>query len=158
MRTSSQPHRRDNASRNACEHLPRACKANESPRSLLPTIPQLAALLQRCVLQVGGDSGVTHLAPAVGTRTFSFLRDYPAIKDWMLTGDAHRQIVVPCDCINRKENVCEALGKSKCLGASLSRTCFRNDSRPNRAVKQRSAFARKFPVCAPFQRTHRQRG
>jgi heptosyltransferase-3 len=79
------------------------------------TIPQLAALLQRCVLQIGGDSGVTHLAAAVGTPTFSFLRDYPAIKDWILTGEKHRQIVVPCDCINRKETVCEAAGKSKCL-------------------------------------------
>jgi ADP-heptose:LPS heptosyltransferase len=82
-----------------------------------PTIPQLAALLDRCVLQIGGDSGVTHLAAAVGTRTFSFLRDYPAIKDWLLTGEQHRQIVVPCDCIDRKESACEALGKSKCLGA-----------------------------------------
>ena len=88
------------------------------------TIPQLSALLQRCVLQIGGDSGVTHLAAAVGTRTFSFLRDYPAIKDWMLTGDTHRQIVVPCDCINRRENVCEALGKSKCLGAISPEQAF----------------------------------
>ncbi|MDB6057459.1 MAG: lipopolysaccharide heptosyltransferase [Verrucomicrobiales bacterium] len=81
------------------------------------TIPQLAALLQRCSLQVGGDSGVSHLAYAVGTPTFSFLRDYPAIKDWMLTGEKHRQIVVACDCINRRENVCELSGTSKCLAA-----------------------------------------
>lgn len=88
------------------------------------TIPQLAALLQRCILQVGGDSGVTHLAAAVGTPTFSFLRNYPAIKDWMLTGDSHRQIVVPCDCINRKENTCELSGKSKCLGTISSEQAF----------------------------------
>lgn len=88
------------------------------------TIAQLAALLQRCMLQVGGDSGVTHLAAAVGTPTFSFLRDYPAIKDWMLTGDNHRQIVVSCDCINRGENVCEALGKSQCLGAISAERAF----------------------------------
>lgn len=88
------------------------------------TIAQLAALLQRCVLQVGGDSGVTHLAAAAGTPTFSFLRDYPAIKDWMLTGETHRQIVVPCDCINRKENVCETLGKSKCLSAIAPQQAF----------------------------------
>lgn len=85
---------------------------------------QLAALLQRCVLQVGGDSGVTHLATAVGTPTFTFLRDYPAIKDWMVTGEKHRQIVISCDCINRRENACEALGKSKCLGTITVERAF----------------------------------
>jgi len=88
------------------------------------TIPQLAALLQRCILQIGGDSGVTHLAAAVGTSTFSFLRDYPAIKDWMLTGENHRRIVVPCDCINRKETVCETAGKSKCLAGISAEGAF----------------------------------
>jgi ADP-heptose:LPS heptosyltransferase len=77
-------------------------------------IPQLAAVLQRCVLQVGGDSGVTHLAYAVGTKTFSLLRDYPALNDWKLTGEQHRQIVVPCQCIATGENRC-ALSGSKCL-------------------------------------------
>ena len=79
-----------------------------------PTIPQLAAILQRCWLQVGGDSGVTHLAAAVGTRTFSLLRDYPALNDWKLTGGKHRQIVVPCHCLTTGENRCELSG-SKCL-------------------------------------------
>jgi heptosyltransferase-3 len=78
-------------------------------------LAQLAALLQRCVLQVGGDSGVSHLAAAVGTPTFSLLRDYPALKDWMLTGQDNRQIVVPCECIKRGENSCESLGYAKCL-------------------------------------------
>jgi ADP-heptose:LPS heptosyltransferase len=79
------------------------------------TIPELAATLQRCLLQVGGDSGVNHLAFAVGTPTFSLLRDYPTLNDWKLTGEKHRQIVVPCQCIASGENRCQLSG-SKCLG------------------------------------------
>lgn len=79
-----------------------------------PTIPQLTAILQRCLLQVGGDSGVTHLAYAVDTPTFSLLRDYPALSDWKLTGEKHGQIVAQCSCIASGENRCELSG-SKCL-------------------------------------------
>jgi ADP-heptose:LPS heptosyltransferase len=79
-----------------------------------PTIPQLAAALERCALQVGGDSGVAHLAYAVGTKTFSLLRDYRALNDWKLTGEKHLQIVVPCQCIASCENRC-ALSGANCL-------------------------------------------
>lgn len=87
------------------------------------TVPQLAAVLQRCRLQVGGDSGVSHLAYAVGTPTFSLLRDYPALNDWKLTGAQHRQIVVPCQCIAAGENRC-ALSGSKCLGEISPQRAF----------------------------------
>jgi ADP-heptose:LPS heptosyltransferase len=89
---------------------------NQRVRSIASgSIAQLVALLERCVLQVGGDSGVTHLATAVGTPTFSFLRDYPAIKDWMLTGAKDRQIVVTCECIKRGETFPACMNGAKCL-------------------------------------------
>ena len=40
-------------------------------------IGQLAALLQRCRLHIGADSGVLHLAAALGISTFTVFRKYP---------------------------------------------------------------------------------
>src|SRR6185369_8622862 len=45
-----------------------------------PTIMQLAALLSRCRLHVGPDSGVLHLAVALGVPTVSFFREQGAWK------------------------------------------------------------------------------
>jgi ADP-heptose:LPS heptosyltransferase len=60
-----------------------------------PEIAQLAAILQRCRLQIGGDSGVLHLAMALGVPTLTVFKNYSGIQDWIPGGDQHRHIIAP---------------------------------------------------------------
>lgn len=78
-------------------------------------IPALAAILSRCRLHVGGDSGVLHLAVALGVPTVSLFRDYHDAGAWMPTGPAHRVVSVPCACINQREQPCAATQQAECL-------------------------------------------
>ncbi len=58
-----------------------------------PSIPRLAAVLQRSRLQIGGDSGVLHLAMALGVPTLTVVREQAGLKEWMPAGERHRQLV-----------------------------------------------------------------
>jgi ADP-heptose:LPS heptosyltransferase len=78
-------------------------------------IAELAAVLQRCRLHVGGDSGVLHLAVALGVPTLSLFREYHDASGWMPAGPAHRVLSVPCRCINQREQPCAASGYAECL-------------------------------------------
>jgi ADP-heptose:LPS heptosyltransferase len=60
-----------------------------------PEIPQLAAILKRCRLQVGGDSGVLHLAMALNIPTITVFKQYSGIQDWIPVGTQHRHIIAP---------------------------------------------------------------
>lgn len=79
------------------------------------SIPRLAAVLQRCRLQVGADSGVLHLAMALGVPTVTVFRRYHDQAEWMPAGPQHRQISAPCPCIDGGKNDCLAAGRSACL-------------------------------------------
>src|SRR5262249_16914967 len=59
------------------------------------SIARLAALLERCRLHVGADSGVLHLAVALGKPTVSLFRDSAGVKGWLPAGLEHSSIVVP---------------------------------------------------------------
>ena len=68
---------------------------------LLPenlSIAQLAAVLRRCRLHLGPDSGVNHLAMALGVPTLSLIREQKEYKAWMPPGPVHRALTVPCGC------------------------------------------------------------
>jgi ADP-heptose:LPS heptosyltransferase len=79
------------------------------------TIPQLAAVLQRCQLHLGPDSGVLHLAVALGLPTVSFFREQGAYRSFMPEGPRHRVISMPCHCIDGYEAPCEKLGHGECF-------------------------------------------
>ena len=79
------------------------------------SLAELAAALQRCRLHVGADSGVLHLAVAVGRPTISLFRDYHDASAWMPTGTTHRVFSVPCVCVNRREPPCAAGNRAECL-------------------------------------------
>lgn len=79
------------------------------------SIAELAAVLQRCRLHVGADSGVLHLAVAVGRPTISLFRDYHDASAWMPAGAAHRVFCAPCVCVNRREPPCAAANRAECL-------------------------------------------
>ena len=85
---------------------------------LLPanlTIAQLAAMLRRCRLHIGPDSGVLHLAVALGVPTVSFFRQQGAYKSFMPSGAQHQFISVPCHCIDGSQAPCERLGHGECF-------------------------------------------
>jgi heptosyltransferase I len=79
------------------------------------SIADLAAVLQRCRLHVGADSGVLHLAVAVGRPTVSLFRDYHDASAWTPTGPAHRVFRAACDCVNQTQQPCAPAQRADCL-------------------------------------------
>jgi ADP-heptose:LPS heptosyltransferase len=79
------------------------------------TLAQLAALLNRCRLHVGADSGALHLAVVLGLPTVSLFRDYEGLGEWLPRGEAHRSVVMPCRCVNQKFQPCLAGMRPECL-------------------------------------------
>jgi ADP-heptose:LPS heptosyltransferase len=88
-------------------------------RLLFPNRPLgiqgLAAVLKRCRLHVGADSGALHLAASVGTPTVSLFRDYHDASSWMPQGPRHRSLSVPCACQVEGGQSCQATGIPRCL-------------------------------------------
>jgi ADP-heptose:LPS heptosyltransferase len=80
------------------------------------SIPQLAGLLGQCRLHIGADSGVLHLAMALGRPTIALFREYADAVEWLPQGPKHRHLQVACECVNRKVQPCAATGESACLG------------------------------------------
>jgi ADP-heptose:LPS heptosyltransferase len=81
------------------------------------SIPRLAALLQRCRLHIGADSGPLHLAWALGTPTLAMFRQYDGLAEWLPRGEMHRHVITPCRCIDQRRNDCLAAGRAACLAA-----------------------------------------
>ena len=79
------------------------------------TIPQLAALLRRCRLHLGPDSGVLHLAFALGLPTVSLFREQGDYKSFMPVGLQHHVISMPCHCVDHRDSPCEKLGQAECF-------------------------------------------
>ncbi len=100
------------------ERLHALAKAVDDPRLHCvegPEIARLAAILRRCRLQIGADSGVLHLAMALGVPTLTVFRQYGRLQEWMPVGGRHRNFVVPCRCIAENCNDCMTAGRSSCL-------------------------------------------
>jgi ADP-heptose:LPS heptosyltransferase len=86
------------------------------------SLGQLAALLQRCRLHLGADSGVLHLAVALDVPTFTLFRKYPALKEWLPpAGPRHKYLAAGCRCIETGWTHCQAVQRAECL-ASISAT------------------------------------
>jgi ADP-heptose:LPS heptosyltransferase len=96
-------------------------------------LSQLAALLQRCRLHLGADSGVLHLAAALGLTTFTVFRKYEGLKEWLPTGAQHKYLVAACPCCNDRRDRCSRKGKSACL-ATISATQVYEESRSLRPI------------------------
>ena len=79
------------------------------------SIPQLAAVLARCRLHLGPDSGALHLAMALGVPTISFFREQGHFKAFMPTGPKHKVICMPCECVDGRDAPCERLGRAECF-------------------------------------------
>jgi ADP-heptose:LPS heptosyltransferase len=79
------------------------------------TVAQLAAAVARCAVHVGLDSGVTHLAYAMGVPTVSVYRDYPGLAEWAPRGPRHACITAPCGCDGALQPACAAAQEAGCL-------------------------------------------
>jgi ADP-heptose:LPS heptosyltransferase len=79
------------------------------------SIAQLAGLLSRCSVHVGADSGVLHLAMALGLPTISLFRDYPNLQGWVPRGPQHRSFTANCACIGQKYPPCLKQPIAVCL-------------------------------------------
>lgn len=73
------------------------------------TIERLAAVLGGCRLHLGADSGVLHLALAVGIPTLAIFREYAGKDEWLPVGPNHRHVTAPCACAvqNRLDAGCQ---------------------------------------------------
>ena len=80
------------------------------------SIAELAAVLRRCRLHVGADSGVLHVAVAVGLPTVSLFRGYYDVNSWTPTGSSHRVFIAPCICVNQRVQPCAPEARADCLG------------------------------------------
>lgn len=54
---------------------------------------ELAAVIGRARLHLGGDSGALHLALMMQTPTVSWFRNYPGKAEWLPPGNAHHAVV-----------------------------------------------------------------
>lgn len=97
-------------------------QVGHSRLTLLPeqaTLPRLAAVLQRCRLHIGPDSGVMNLAAALGVPTISFFRAQPGYQAWVPVGERHHTFIAPCHCVDHEHAPCATTGIAACL-ASVS--------------------------------------
>ena len=95
-----------------------AASVKDARLQLLPenlSIPQLAAVLARCRLHLGPDSGPLHLAMALDMPTISFFREQGHYKSFMPVGAKHQVIAVPCHCVDHVQAPCERLGWAECF-------------------------------------------
>jgi ADP-heptose:LPS heptosyltransferase len=79
------------------------------------SVAELGALLQRCQLHVGADSGVLHLATALGTRVLALFREYPDASAWMPACPPHQVLSAPCRCVDQRPPPCGPCGYAECL-------------------------------------------
>jgi len=103
------------------ERLRALADAVRDPRLvLLPpnlTIPELAAVVARCRLHIGPDSGVLHLAVALDVPTVSMFREQGAYRSFMPTGPKHQVILKPCPCQEGCDTACQRQGWGDCFAS-----------------------------------------
>jgi ADP-heptose:LPS heptosyltransferase len=78
-------------------------------------LARLAALLGRCRLHVGVDSGVLHLAFALAVPTLSLFRQYAGLTEWRPPGPQHQVLTVPCPCADQRTKPCAGSQIASCL-------------------------------------------
>jgi ADP-heptose:LPS heptosyltransferase len=81
------------------------------------SIARLAALLQRCRLHIGADSGALHLAAALGAPTLAVFRQYSGLAEWIPGGKEHRHLIADCRCIAENRSDCLRACRAACLAS-----------------------------------------
>lgn len=71
-------------------------KLDEDPWHVFPgslNLMELAALISRSKMHLGGDSGAMHIATMTNSLTLSWFRQYTNIVEWLPEGDRHRAVI-----------------------------------------------------------------
>jgi ADP-heptose:LPS heptosyltransferase len=79
------------------------------------TVTRLAALLKRCAMHVGPDSGMIHVAMALRVPTVAIFRRYHDMADFLPVGPEHIYFDAPCPCMTSKTPPCVATHEAACL-------------------------------------------
>lgn len=80
-------------------------------------LDRLAAVLKGCAAHFGPDSGVLHLASALGVPTVATFRERGGWRQWVPSSNRHRTLSVPCPCSGDRGGDCAARGQAACLEA-----------------------------------------
>lgn len=98
------------------------------------SIPQLATVLERCHLYIGNDTGPTHIAAAVGAKTYAIFAPTMVAKNLPLGKDVHilnkRMPCSPCQ-YTEKFNNCE------CMSYHTAQEVYNEVFYPNSNQKKR---------------------
>ncbi len=88
---SAAPNERERARLEAlCERLhPKPLRTFAGDLNLV----ELAAVIERAALHLGGDSGALHIAFMLGVPTVSWFRRYADMNEWLPSGERHRAVV-----------------------------------------------------------------
>ncbi|MGF1450150.1 MAG: glycosyltransferase family 9 protein [Opitutales bacterium] len=88
---SAAPNDRERARLQAlCEHLdPKPLRTFAGDLNLV----ELAAVIERSSLHLGGDSGALHIAFMLGVPTVSWFRRYADMQEWLPSGERHRAVI-----------------------------------------------------------------
>ncbi len=90
-------------------------RSDRVTRVVEPSLDQFAALLSRCRVHVGSDSGPLHLAMALGIPTVSLFRRYFGIEEWLPRGPQHQHVAVDCACSGQRKPPCLGRPSADCL-------------------------------------------
>lgn len=77
-------------------------------------VARLAAILEGAEAHAGLDSGVLHLAVALGKPTVSLFRESPGRPGWAPRGERHHVLIRDCPCNQSGKNACEG-SRALCL-------------------------------------------
>jgi len=79
------------------------------------SLARLAAVIARSRLHLGPDSGVIHLAMALGTPTVSLFRQRGGFSAWIPRGENHHALLAPCTCPDDRRGPCFEKSRAQCL-------------------------------------------
>ena len=89
------------------------------------SLERLVAVLERCRLHVGPDSGVVHVAVALGLQTLSYFRRRgEGWRGWVPKGSGHRAFLQDCHCARDRDAACRASGVPECLASLEASSVF----------------------------------
>ena len=77
-------------------------------------LPNLAAMLQRCALHIGNDSGISHLAAAVGTATVALFGPTDE-RVWAPRGQRVGVVAGTCDCRPCDRETRDSCSRAECM-------------------------------------------
>jgi ADP-heptose:LPS heptosyltransferase len=86
-------------------------------------IGQLAAVVRRCRIHFGVDSGVLHLAMAMGVPTLSLFRK-SRVKLWLPPGPQHRYLAASCPCLDEGKGDCFVKNEPACFASITAAQVF----------------------------------